>query len=670
MHSISQHECNENAQNKKSVKAFQATMQQPSRTVVHAKLEMTNPDSQEELEADAVANDIVQGGKIARSIFAGGAGGGISVSSQMEGRLNSMQGGGQVMSDGLRNMMERGFNRDFSQVRLHTDSEAASLSSSINAKAFTHGNDIYFNQGQFSPNTSEGQKLMAHELTHVVQGGGKIGREDMDSDTCGDVKIPDFDSCKAFDPLNCIEKKYYHEFEDVFESKCGRYIDQEIDNKINDYRALLMSHEQQYHNAVDTFYSKLKDFDESLITFSFNSLADIFGTFFGVLEVFVGKKGQAAIEIWRGAMGNSTIKEYLNDTFLGEFYNKKKTEDRILKKSEVREEYSIKAQKKIYGLKILGKIVSIDESKHHDNTTQNHNTVAYIKKQFSKEDLINYIIEERNKILQEEKGGESGWLACLAQAFVTTHLKMLEKNNEENEDSYYNIETKLMEGNDTFSCVGEDHKLINKVLETFFLGGTYPHAITSNEYKMTVDALKRYNDDMRKKFRKDAESDACAKGNIYFDEKEFHYVEDGINSYYIDWLNNVMDMEKYDSIEKLPKEDREFNSKIYPSLYNKALKYDNIYFNGQKYDQPNDFYNDFLVDALNAITIPNKENDGYKFNKEIYDSLKKKLEKKYVNEYIVKNGRYVWKKESNIRCPAWLKILNLIIKVNNINITQ
>ena len=176
MHSISQHECNENAQNKKSVNAFYATKEQPSRTVVHAKLEMTDPDSPEEVEADAAANEIVQGGKIARSIFAGSAGGGISVSSQMEGRLNSMQGGGQVMPDGLRNMMERGFNRDFSQVRLHTDSEAASLSSSIHAKAFTHGNDIYFNQGQFSPNTSEGQKLMAHELTHVVQGGEKVGR--------------------------------------------------------------------------------------------------------------------------------------------------------------------------------------------------------------------------------------------------------------------------------------------------------------------------------------------------------------------------------------------------------------------------------------------------------------------------------------------------------------
>lgn len=183
MNLVCQHECNEKAQKSNSVNAFKATMEQPSRTIVHAKLEMTTPDSPEEVEADAAANDIVQGGKISRSIFAGSAGSGISVSSQMEGRLNSMQGGGQVMPDGLRNMMERGFNRDFSQVRLHTDSEAASLSSSINAKAFTHGNDIYFNQGQFSPNTSEGQKLMAHELTHVVQGGGKVGR-DTDNDPC------------------------------------------------------------------------------------------------------------------------------------------------------------------------------------------------------------------------------------------------------------------------------------------------------------------------------------------------------------------------------------------------------------------------------------------------------------------------------------------------------
>ena len=81
------------------------------------------------------------------------------------------------MPTGLRNMMESGFGQDFSHVRLHCDSEAASLSSSIHAKAFTHGSDIYFNQGQFSPYTSEGQKLMAHELTHVVQGTGTVERK-------------------------------------------------------------------------------------------------------------------------------------------------------------------------------------------------------------------------------------------------------------------------------------------------------------------------------------------------------------------------------------------------------------------------------------------------------------------------------------------------------------
>ena len=156
--------------------AFNAKVSHPSRTIVHPKLEVTEPGDHDEQEADAVANDVMSG-KICRQISHGSVGGGMAVSSQMEGRLNSLQGGGQAMPDGLRSMMEHGFSRDFSQVRLHTDCEAASLSSSIHAKAFTHGNDIYFNQGQFSPNTSEGQKLMAHELTHVAQGMGKVGRD-------------------------------------------------------------------------------------------------------------------------------------------------------------------------------------------------------------------------------------------------------------------------------------------------------------------------------------------------------------------------------------------------------------------------------------------------------------------------------------------------------------
>ena len=149
----------------------------PSRTIVHAKLEMTEPGDHDEQEADAIANAVVSGGKISRKISGGGGGSsGIAVSQQMESQLSQLQGGGRPMPQGLLNMMESGFGQDFGHVRIHTDAEAADMSSSISAKAFTLGNDIYFNRGQFNPETTEGQRLVAHELTHVVQGTGKVGR--------------------------------------------------------------------------------------------------------------------------------------------------------------------------------------------------------------------------------------------------------------------------------------------------------------------------------------------------------------------------------------------------------------------------------------------------------------------------------------------------------------
>ena len=150
----------------------------PSRTIVHAKLEMTEPGDQDEQEANTVANAVVSGEKISRKISgSAGSSSGIAVSQQMESQLSQLKGGGRQMPDGLRSMMESGFGQDFSSVRLHTDSDAASMSSSIQAKAFTHGNDIYFNQGQFSPETAEGQRLVAHELTHVAQGNERVARE-------------------------------------------------------------------------------------------------------------------------------------------------------------------------------------------------------------------------------------------------------------------------------------------------------------------------------------------------------------------------------------------------------------------------------------------------------------------------------------------------------------
>ena len=199
-------------------KQFGSAKSFPSHTLIHPKLELTEPGDSDEQEADAAASDVMSG-KVCRKISGGGAGGGMAVSSQMESQLNHLQGGGQSMPAGLRGMMERGFDRDFSQVRLHTDSEAAGLSSSINAKAFTHGNDIYFNRGQFSPETSEGQRLVAHELAHVAQGGGKVGRDEEDEHKYiihNGFKDCEGESCKSeknyleglLDDSVCIEERY------------------------------------------------------------------------------------------------------------------------------------------------------------------------------------------------------------------------------------------------------------------------------------------------------------------------------------------------------------------------------------------------------------------------------------------------------------------------------
>ena len=76
--------------------AFNAKVSHAYRTDAHQKLEVVEPDDHDEHQADAIANDVMNG-KICRQISHGSVGGGMAVSSQMEERLNSLQGGGQVI---------------------------------------------------------------------------------------------------------------------------------------------------------------------------------------------------------------------------------------------------------------------------------------------------------------------------------------------------------------------------------------------------------------------------------------------------------------------------------------------------------------------------------------------------------------------------------------------
>ncbi|GAC1347452.1 MAG: hypothetical protein NVSMB27_12900 [Ktedonobacteraceae bacterium] len=82
---------------------------------------------------------------------------------------------GQPLDAGTRAFMEPRFGHDFSQVRVHTDAKAAESAQAVNALAYTVGRDVVFGMGQYAPGTGEGRRLMAHELTHVVQQQGTVG---------------------------------------------------------------------------------------------------------------------------------------------------------------------------------------------------------------------------------------------------------------------------------------------------------------------------------------------------------------------------------------------------------------------------------------------------------------------------------------------------------------
>jgi hypothetical protein len=78
---------------------------------------------------------------------------------------------GEPLDPVARTEMESGFGHDFGQVRVHADSAAADSAAAVDALAYTVGQDVVFGRGQYAPQTPEGRKVLAHELTHTIQQG-------------------------------------------------------------------------------------------------------------------------------------------------------------------------------------------------------------------------------------------------------------------------------------------------------------------------------------------------------------------------------------------------------------------------------------------------------------------------------------------------------------------
>jgi hypothetical protein len=95
--------------------------------------------------------------------------GGTHVPPEQEAEIDALTHGGAALPAPVRARFEPRFNHDFSRVRLHTDARAAESARAVNALAYTRGSHIVFGAGRYAPSTQEGDKLLAHELTHVVQ---------------------------------------------------------------------------------------------------------------------------------------------------------------------------------------------------------------------------------------------------------------------------------------------------------------------------------------------------------------------------------------------------------------------------------------------------------------------------------------------------------------------
>ena len=156
---------------------------------VQAKLAVSQPGDRYEQEADRVAAQVVRqinapisqpsaqfkaapGQSLMRQSPPSGSGG-MTVAPRLETAIQQQQGQGQSISEDVREPLEQAFNADFSGVKIHTNSQSNQLNRAVQSVAFTKGRDIFFKQGAYQPKSRQGQELLAHELTHVVQQSGR-----------------------------------------------------------------------------------------------------------------------------------------------------------------------------------------------------------------------------------------------------------------------------------------------------------------------------------------------------------------------------------------------------------------------------------------------------------------------------------------------------------------
>jgi hypothetical protein len=107
---------------------------------------------------------VLRGGNVHRS-----GSGAAALDETVSRAIHEKRGGGQPLDAGAQRDLGGSMGHDFSDVHVHTDGESDRLNHAVRAEAFTTGKDIFFREGKYDPGSNQGRKLLAHELTHVVQ---------------------------------------------------------------------------------------------------------------------------------------------------------------------------------------------------------------------------------------------------------------------------------------------------------------------------------------------------------------------------------------------------------------------------------------------------------------------------------------------------------------------
>lgn len=143
---------------------------------VQPKLTVNEPDDEYEKEAERVAEAVMRQSSVDEDsvpisgiMRSSATGANQTIDETTAEQIESVKGGGRSLPPSSWSFFERWFGRDFSDVRVHRGPKADKLTRSIDAKAFTHGENIFFRSGSYKPETKQGKELVAHELTHVVQ---------------------------------------------------------------------------------------------------------------------------------------------------------------------------------------------------------------------------------------------------------------------------------------------------------------------------------------------------------------------------------------------------------------------------------------------------------------------------------------------------------------------